>query len=180
VTDDELEAIDPEHTPAGDELTLLTGFLDFYRAVMVRKARGLTREQLNAPLAPSPLTIGGLIKHLAFAEDIWFDHRLLGNERREPWASVDWDADPDWEFHSAADDEPEAYLRLYDETCVRSRAAVAAVVAEGGLDALAKRPNRRGHFFSLRWILLHMIEETARHAGHADLIREHIDGTTGD
>jgi hypothetical protein len=180
VTDDELDAIDPEHTPAADELALLTGFLDFYRAVMVRKAQGLTREQLDVRLGPSTLTIGGLIKHLAFVEDTWFDYRLLGNEAREPWAAVDWDADPDWEFHSAADDEPESCLRLYDETCARSRAAVAAVVADGGLDAMAKRPNRRGTHFSLRWILLHMIEETARHAGHADLIRESLDGTTGD
>jgi uncharacterized damage-inducible protein DinB len=177
VTDDEIAAIDPEHTPTGDELALLTGFLDYYRAVMVRKAMGLTREQLATRLGPSEMTLGGLVKHLAFAEDIWFDHRVLGNDRGEPWASVDWDADPDWEFHSAVDDEPAAIFRLYDEACERSRAAVAAV---GDLDAIAKLPARRGKHFSMRWILLHMIEETARHAGHADLIRESIDGATGD
>ena len=177
MTDDEIATIDPELTPAAGELALLTGFLDFYRGVMVRKAQGLTREQLALRLGPSDLTLGGLIKHLAFAEDIWFDFRLVGNERGEPWASVDWDADPDWEFHCAADDEPAAIFRLYDEACTRSRAAVADV---GDLDALTKFPNRRGRIFSMRWVLIHMIEETARHAGHADLIRESIDGTTGD
>jgi uncharacterized damage-inducible protein DinB len=177
VTDDELEAIDPAKLPTGDEFALLTGFLDYYRAVMVRKAEGLTRDQLAVRLGPSDLTLGGLVKHLAFAEDIWFDHRLLGNDRGEPWASVDWEADPDWELHSAADDEPEAILQLYEAACERSRQAVTQV---GDLDAMAKLPNRRGEVFSMRWILIHMIEETARHAGHADLIRESIDGATGD
>jgi uncharacterized damage-inducible protein DinB len=177
MTDDELAAIDPEHLPTGDELTLLNGFLDFYRAVIARKAQTLAREQLGARLGPSELTIGGLIKHLAYAEDIWFDHRLLGNPRGEPWASVDWLADPDWEFHSAVDDEIDDLLGLYEQACARSRHAVAQV---GDLDATAKVPNRRGVHFSMRWILLHMIEETARHAGHADLIRESIDGKVGD
>jgi uncharacterized damage-inducible protein DinB len=177
MTDDELAAIDPVTVPASDELTTLERFLDFYRAVMVRKAQGLTAEQLAARLGPSELTIGGLIKHLAYAEDIWFDRRLAGNEWVEPWASVDWDADPDWEIHSAVDDDLDALLGLYAQACARSRAAVDAV---GDLDAMCKLPNRRGEYFSMRWILLHMIEETARHAGHADLIRESIDGTVGD
>ncbi|HET9666799.1 MAG TPA: DinB family protein [Desertimonas sp.] len=177
MTDDEIATIDPEHTPTGDELAVLTAFLDYYRAVIVRKAQGLTRDEMNARLGPSEMTIGGVIKHLAFAEDIWFDHRLAGNEIGDPWARVNWEVDPDWEFHSAVDDEPEALLRLYDAACARSRAAAADV---GNLDAVAKFPNRRDRYFSLRWILVHMIEETARHAGHADLIRESIDGTTGD
>ena len=177
MTEEELAAIDPEHLPTGGEFELLTGFLDYYRGVMIRKAEGLTPEQLTTRLGPSVLTLGGLIKHLAYAEDIWFDHRLVGNERGEPWASVDWAADPDWELHSAAADSPEELFALYDAACARSRAAVAKV---GDLDTVALFPNRRGHCFSLRWILLHMIEETARHAGHADLIRESIDGATGD
>ena len=90
MTDDELAAIDPITVPASDELTTLNSFLDFYRAVMIRKAQGLTRDQLATRLGPSELTIGGLIKHLAYAEDIWFDRRLAGNEWGEPWASVDW------------------------------------------------------------------------------------------
>jgi uncharacterized damage-inducible protein DinB len=177
MTDDELAAIDPATVPAGDELTLLRSFLDFYRAVMIRKAQGLTAEQLAARLGPSDLTIGGLIKHLAYAEDIWFDRRLAGNEWAKPWADVDWSADPDWELHSAVDDSLDELIALYERACARSRAAVDAV---GDLDAMCKVPNRRGEHFSMRWILLHMIEETARHAGHADLIRESIDGSVGD
>ena len=132
MTDDEIATIDPEHTPTGDELAVLTAFLDYYRAVIVRKAQGLTRDEMNVRLGPSEMTIGGVIKHLAFAEDIWFDHRLAGNEIGDPWARVNWDVDPDWEFHSAVDDEPEALLRLYDAACARSRAAAADV---GNLDA---------------------------------------------
>jgi uncharacterized damage-inducible protein DinB len=177
MTDDELAAIDPATVPAGDELTTLRRFLDFYRAVMVRKAQSLTSEQLAARLGPSEMTIGGLIKHLAYAEDIWFDRRLVGHEWGEPWVTVDWDADPDWEFHSAVDDDLDQLIGLYEQACARSRAAVDEI---GDLDAMSKVPNRRGEYFSMRWILLHMIEETARHAGHADLIRESIDGTVGD
>ena len=177
MTDDEIATIDPELTPTGDEFGLLTGFLDYYRAVMERKAQGLTRRQLAVRLGPSEMTIGGLIKHLAFAEDIWFDHRVAGNVFGDPWARVDWAAEPDWAFQSAVDDEPDGLLGLYDAACERSRAAVSEV---GDLDAVTQFPNRRGRHFSMRWVLLHMIEETARHAGHADLIRESIDGTTGD
>ena len=145
---------------------------------MVRKAQGLTRRQLAVRLGPSELTIGGLIKHLAFAEDIWFDHRVAGNEFGDPWAASRLGGRPRLgRSSSAVDDEPEGLLGLYDAACARSRAAVAEV---GDLDAVTQFPNRRGRHFSMRWVLLHMIEETARHAGHADLIRESIDGTTGD
>ena len=174
---DDLEALDPDRLPAGDELALLTRFLDYNRAVMRRKAQGLSAEQLARHLGPSEMTIGGVLKHLALVEDSWFHRRLLGQPDPEPWASVDWNADPDWEFHTAADDQPEELLRLYDVACERSRAAVGEV---GDLDVMAQSPNRRGEHFSLRWILIHMIEETARHAGHADLLRESIDGATGD
>jgi uncharacterized damage-inducible protein DinB len=170
-----MELIDPDNR--GDERTLLTQFLDYQRAVMVRKAEGLTAEQLAARLGPSELTLGGLLKHMALVEDSWFHRRLLGRELPEPWASVDWEADPDWEFHTAAQDEPAELFRLYHAACERSRAAVDEV---GDLDAISKVPNRRGEHFSLRWILLHMIEEAARHVGHADLLRESIDGATGD
>jgi uncharacterized damage-inducible protein DinB len=174
---EELEALDPEHVPDADELTVLTRYLDFYRAVMVRKAQGLSQAQLATRLGPSTLTLGGLIKHLALVEDFWFHERLLGHPPNEPWASVDWDADPDWDFHSAVDDDPAELIRMYEQACDHSRAAVASV---GDLDATTKLANRRGQTFSLRWVLIHMIEETCRHAGHADLLRESIDGVTGD
>lgn len=175
--DEELEELDPERVPRGDELTLLTRYLDFYRAIIVRKVEGLSQAQLASQLTPSSLTLAGLIKHLAMVEDFWFGERVLGHPSSEPWASVDWDADPDWEFHSATDDDPAELIQMYEQACARSRAAVTEV---GDLDAVTKQPNRRGHTFSLRWVLIHMIEETCRHAGHADLLRESIDGKTGD
>ncbi|HKA85751.1 MAG TPA: DinB family protein [Acidimicrobiales bacterium] len=170
-----MERTDPDTT--GDELTLLSQFLDYHRATLVQKVSGLDRQQLGTRLGPSTLTLAGLVKHLALVEDSWFDKRLLGHEEREPWASVDWEADPDWEFRTAIDDEPEDLLALYADACERSRAAIAEV---GDPDRLAATPSRRGEPLTLRWIMLHMIEETARHNGHADLLRENIDGVTGE
>jgi uncharacterized damage-inducible protein DinB len=173
-----MERTDPDLS--GDDFTLLTQFLDYHRATLVQKASGLDRAQLSATTGASDLTLAGLVKHLALVEDSWFTERLLGRPDPEPWASAPWDDDRDWEFHSAQDDDPTDLLALYDAACQRSRAAVAEVMADGGLDALSARPRRDGNRVSLRWILLHMIEETARHNGHADLIRESIDGVTGE
>lgn len=161
----------------GDERTLLTQFLDHHRSVLLRKADGLTREQLATRVGASELTLAGLLKHMALVEDSWFQTRLHGRPDPEPWGSVDWDADPDWEFHSAVDDDPSDLVSLYEAACERSRQAVAEVP---DLDTMALKANRRGEAFSLRWILIHMVEETARHNGHADLLRESIDGFTGD
>ena len=100
--------------------------------------------------------------------------RLLGEDPGEPWSRVDWDADPDWDFHSAADDEPEQLLALYTDAIECSRQAIE------GCDDLSATAESRGRVISLRWMLVHMIEEYARHCGHADLIRQSIDGATGD
>ena len=170
-----MERTDPDTT--GDELTLLSQFLDYHRATLVQKVSGLDRRQLGTRLEPSTLTLAGLVKHMALVEDSWFGSVLLGSQDGEPWASVDWEADPDWEFHTAVDDEPEDLLGLYADACDRSRAAVAEA---GDLDRVATKPSRGGESFNLRWIMLHMIEETARHNGHADLLRENIDGVTGE
>jgi len=170
-----MERTDPDIT--GDELTLLSQFLDYHRATLVQKFSGLDRRQLGTRLGPSALTLAGLVKHMALVEDSWFGKVLLGREEAEPWAGVDWDVDPDWEFRTAVDDEPADLLALYADACARSRAAVAEV---GDLDHLAAKPSRSGELFNLRWIMLHMIEETARHNGHADLLRENIDGATGE
>jgi hypothetical protein len=93
---------------------------------------------------------------------------------------VDWSADPDWDWHSAADDTPEQLLALWSDAVTRSRSLVADALAEGGLDRQAKRAWPDGRSPSLRWILCHLIEEYARHNGHADLIREYVDGSTGE
>jgi len=171
-----MERRDPEN--AVDELTMLTQYLDFHRATFVRKASGLTREQMGRRLGPSTLTLAGLTKHLALNEDSWFQNRLMGRPMRDLWRDVDWDADPDWEFRTALDESPEDLFALYADCCAASRAAVAEV---GDLDALSHEESRRsGERFSMRWIILHMIEETARHNGHADLLRENVDGLTGE
>jgi len=171
------------HPPlAAGETDSLLAFLDRQRNTLRRKAEGLTQAQLATRHEPSTLTLGGLLKHMALVEDNWFSVVLLGNDDAEPWRGVDWDADPDWEFRTAADDSPEALRQLLDEAIEASDTTIRQVLAEGGLDALSVRESRRPEEgrFSLRWILLHMIEEYARHNGHADLIRESIDGATGE
>ena len=166
------------HPPmaAGERETLLA-FLAFERQTLRRKASGLTAEQLRTPLPPSSLTLAGLLKHAALVEDNWCAHILRGDEPGEPWASVDWDADPDWEFHSALDDAPEDLFAMFDAAVAASDKVLAEIT---DLDHLAARQRRSGERASLRWILLHLIEEYARHNGHADLIRESIDGQTGE
>ena len=161
-----------------DERTTIGQFLDYQRLTLISRIEGLTIEQLSITRPPSELTLAGLIKHLALVEDSWFVDRMAGRPLPEPWLSAPFDDDPDWEFHSAPDDTPEELLALYRHACARSRAVVAE---HDDLGALSVVPSRQGDgLFSLRWILLHMIEETARHNGHADLLRESIDGLTGE
>ena len=167
----------PKIPTAADELTTLTTWLDWFRATLRMKAGDLDSEQLNLTLAPSTMTLGGMVKHMAWVESWWFVETFLGEPAAEPWVSAPWKRDRDWEWHSAADDGPEQIWGLFDREVERAR----AIVAEAGdLDTHAVKASRRtGEPFSLRWILVHMIEEYARHVGHADLIRESIDGSTG-
>jgi uncharacterized damage-inducible protein DinB len=176
----------PEPPYAGGEVATLLGFLDYQRATLEWKCRGLSDEQLRVALRLSSMTLGGLLKHLACVEDSWFTDVVAGEPLPEPWASVDFQADPEWTWHSAALDSG-VYLRaLWTEGVNRSRAVVQAQLSRGEEAALSEthalpedalRPEDR---VSLRWVLVHMIEEYARHLGHADLIRESIDGQTGD
>jgi len=170
----------PEPPANDDEPATLLGFLDFQRATLAWKTDGLDADGLRATLAPSTMTLGGLLKHLALVEDHWFSERLLGREPEPPWDAVDWDADRDWEWHTAEQDSPDALRALWRASVDRSRAAVAEALADGGLDRLAAIPGRDGSTPSLRWIVVHMIEEYARHNGHADLLRESVDGETGE
>jgi len=163
------------------EAESLVAFLDFHRDLLRRKTEGLTQEQLAQTLAPSTMTLGGLLKHLALVEDNWFSVVLLGNPDAEIWQPVDWESDPDWEWRTAADDSPEFLRDLFDESVDTSNRIIREVLDADGLDRLSVKESRRenGHF-SLRWIILHMIEEYAQHNGHADLLRESIDGRTGE
>ncbi len=167
------------HIPkvAGERETLVA-FLNFQRAVMIDKASGLTQEQWGTRLEPSSMTLGGMIYHLTVVEESWFADMFAGEGLGEPWASVDWEADRDWEWNMAPTMDPEVVLDAYRSAIKRSNEIVASV---GELEQLsAKTGGDQGEHWPLRWILVHMIEETARHAGHADLIRESIDGSTGD
>ena len=132
--------IDPPET--GPELDQLTSYLDLQRATMLWKTEGLTREQLAQPHPPSTLTLGGLLNHLALVEDSWFRVRFAGLPDDELWAGIDWDADPDYEFRTAAELEPEELRRRYEQACARSREVVAAAAS---LDQLSVRapPQRR-------------------------------------
>lgn len=170
----------PEPEPAVDETDTLLGFLDFQRATFEWKCRGLGADGLATRVAASSMTLGGIMKHLAWVEDHWFSFFLHDAERSEPWRSVDWSADSNWEWNSAAHDEPDELRRLWSASVDASRARVAEALARGGMDQLARRTWDSGESLSLRWILVHMIEEYARHNGHADLIREAIDGSTGE
>ena len=168
----------PEPPFSADEVTMLSAFLDYQRATLEWKTSGLDAEGLNATIAPTTMTLGGLLKHMAVVEEYWFGERLIGAE--DPWADVDWEADRDWEWHTAADDSPDYLQKLWQDTVTRARARVKGALANEGLDTLAVIPQRDGSAVSLRWILVHMIEEYARHNGHADLLRESVDGETGE
>lgn len=165
---------------AADETATLLGFLDYQRATVAWKCAGLDSAGLRVTVGASSMTLGGMLKHLAFAEDLWFSRVLHDQTPQPPWDTVDWAADSDWEWHSAANDTPERLQAFWQHAVTRSRGLVADALATGGLDQLTKRPLSSGQFTSLRFVLCHMIEEYARHAGHADLIRESVDGQTGD
>lgn len=165
---------------AADEATMLRSFLAYYRATVRRQAEGLTHAQLMTRLEPSTLTLGGLVKHLAYVEHWWLPMVMEGRHHEGLWAAADWERDADWDWHSAEADTPEELLGLFDAAVVESDGIIERVLAERGLDAESVRlTSRTGQPFTLRWILVHLVEEYARHAGHADLIRESVDGATG-
>jgi len=170
----------PEPPVAADETATLLGFLDYQRATFAWKCAGLDAAGLQATVAASPMTLGGMLKHLGYVEDWWFSRSLYGNDPAPPWDAVDWKADPDWDWRSAAGDTPEQLHALWQDTVARSRTLVVQALADGGLGQLARRTWPDGQAPSLRWILCHMIEEYARHNGHADLIRGSVDGLTGE
>jgi len=149
--------------------------LDHVRTVFAEKTDGLYAVQLEQRLAPSTMTLGGMISHLAYVEDYWFSHRFAGNPPDALWADVDWEADNDFDWHRAVGLPPEQLREEWRTAVVRSRACVAGAA----WNALSALPGRSGRRPDLGWLVLHMIDEYARHNGHADLIRESIDGATG-
>jgi hypothetical protein len=170
----------PEPPMAGDETATLLGSLERQRATLAWKCGGLDAAGMRAMLGPSTITLGGLLKHLALVEDDYFSVKLHGRDRRPPWDTVDWKADPDWEWHSATEDSPEQLFALWQDAVVRSRSLVAEALTEGSLEQLARFTWPDGRAPSLRRLLIDLIEEYARHVGHADLIRESVDGLVGE
>jgi uncharacterized damage-inducible protein DinB len=170
----------PEPPVAGDENATLLGSLERQRATLAWKCGGLDAAGLQATVGASSMTLGGLLKHLALVEEDYFSRRLHDRALGPPWDAGDWDADPDWDWHSAAEDTPEQLMTLWQEAVARSRSAVTEALADGGLDQLARRTWPDGRAPSLRRILIDLIEEYARHVGHADLIRESVDGLVGE
>jgi uncharacterized damage-inducible protein DinB len=154
--------------------------LEFQRATFEWKCAGLEGDGLWAAVPPSSMTLAGMLKHLANVEDWWFSQWLDDRQPEPPWDTVDWEADPDWDWHSALRDSPDELRAIWHEAVERSRVRVAEALADGGLDRPARRRANQGQSPNLRWIVLHMIEEYARHNGHADLLRESVDGQTGE
>ncbi|MGZ8623646.1 MAG: DinB family protein [Actinomycetota bacterium] len=171
-----------EYVPvAGDETATLLGSLERQRATLAWNCGGLDTAGLQATVGASSITLGGLLKHLALVEDDYFTGKLLGRNLGSPWDTVGWDADPDWEWHSAVEDSPEELTTIWREAVDRSRAAVAEALADDGdLGQPTRRTWPDGRTPSMRRILIDMIEEYARHTGHADLIRESVDGLVGE
>ncbi|BAN01899.1 DinB family protein [Ilumatobacter coccineus] len=160
---------------AADERTTLNAFLDQYRAAFLDRAWGLDSTQLNITLPPSSLSLARLIGHMTGVENCWFLERFDGQPEPAYAAALDWEADPDAEMTRAETLPVDQLLAEFDEACNDARRRAAAA---DSLDQLSTATSPSGERYSLRWIMVHMIEEYARHCGHADLIRESIDGDT--
>jgi hypothetical protein len=170
----------PEPPIAGDETATLLGSLERQRATLAWKCGGLDAAGMRTTVGASSMTLGGLLKHLALVEDIYFTQRLLGRDLGEPWTTMKWDDKPDFEWRSAVDESPEELMKLWQDAVTRSREAVTEALAGGGVDQLSRFTWPDGEVPSMRRILIDLIEEYARHVGHADLIRESVDGLTGE
>ncbi|WP_285505308.1 DUF664 domain-containing protein [Actinokineospora sp. NBRC 105648] len=165
---------------AGTEIEHLVGALDRLRTTFRWKADDLDAAGLSVRVGASALTLGALLKHLAFVEDYMFTVKMRGGSPGEPWASVDWDAHPEWPFTSAADDTPEQLYALWDAAVHRSHVRLTTALADGGLDQLVHVSGPDGRHASLRRLVCDLVEEYGRHTGHADLLREAVDGRVGE
>ena len=165
------------YMPAGNEVETLLSTLDRIRSTFAWKCAGLDAAGMTARLGPSTVTLGGLVKHMSLVEDLYFTSWLAGADMPRAWHEYDG---VDWEWRSAADDTPEDLLGLWRAAVARSRVATAGALARDGLAALTLKPRHGQEILNLRRIIADLIEESARHTGHADLIRESIDGLVGE
>ena len=162
---------------APDEREAVLTVLARNRRTFAWKCFGLAHEEMNRRLAPSALPLAGLVKHMALVEDHYLTHQLLGRDYPAVWAPLQHN--DNWDFDSAGEDSPEDLHTLWSAAVARSEAAVAEALADGGLDRLVA-DSGGGDPYNLRRVLIDLIEEYARHTGHADLIRESIDGLVGE
>lgn len=166
------DRLEPEPERHLDERDMLNGWLDYHRATLALKCSGLSDAQLKErAVPPSRLSLLGLLRHMAEVERGWFRQALDGEEARPVYYS---DEEPDGDFDDLDGARVEEVFARWQDECAHARRLVAA---ETSLDARSRGRDGR---FSLRWILTHMVEEYARHNGHADLLRERVDGSVGD
>lgn len=159
-----------------DERTTLSQFLDQYRHRVLTRFGRLTDEQAHTKSLPATnLTPGAVVKHLAHMEDHWFIARVGGGDLPEPWASAPFNTQPGWDFESAANDTVEEIVELYRAACSRSRDVASQLST---LDTTAPRPSFGKGPVTLRWVMVHMLEETACHAGHLDLLTDPLSPPT--
>ena len=172
---------DPPWEPplAGSEVEHLLGALDRLRATFRWKADGLDGAGLDTTVGASALTLGGLLKHLALIEDYKSTRQLRGEPMGEPWDSIH-DGTDDFEFRTAGDDTPDELYALWDGAVARCRSRIDAALAEAGLDQPVHSHDDDGNHANLRRLLFDLVEEYGRHTGHADLIREAVDGRVGE
>ncbi|MEV8585333.1 DinB family protein [Streptomyces sp. NPDC051180] len=169
---DTVTRVDPSTTSG--EREALEQWLDFHRVTLAQKCQGLDDTRLRTPSAPpSDLNLLGLVRHMAEVERGWFRRVLAGEDA--PWI-YSTEEDPDGDIHASDEDTYEEAHATWQGEIAHAR----TLAADRGLDDIGVGKHRSGESFNLRWIYLHMIEEYARHNGHADLIRERIDGATGD
>lgn len=173
-----------EETPwepplAGTEAEQVIGALDRLRWTFRWKVDGLDAAGLGQRIGASSLTLGRLLKHLAAVEDDWFSRKFSGDPMPDAWADNGWDDDDDWEMTSADSDTPVALYALWDSAVERSRAHTVAALASGGLEQEV-HAGAHGQHANLRRLLMDTIEEYGRHTGHADLLREAVDGRVGE
>ncbi|MCW2868411.1 MAG: hypothetical protein JWR20_2599 [Marmoricola sp.] len=168
-----------EPPAAGTETEHLVGMLERLRTTFRWKADGLDDDQLRTRLGASALTLGSLLKHLALVEDDVFGGRFSGTPVTDTWDMSTWDG-PGWEFRSAAGDPAAHVYGLWDAAVARSRERLVASLADGGLDRPGVLQWDDGTRPSLRRHVCDLVEEYGRHTGHADLLREAVDGRVGE
>lgn len=168
------------HHPPLDatEVQMLVFGLERSRAQFAWKVGGLDAEALRRPFPPSAMTLGGLVKHLTRVEDEQREVKWLGGALPATWRPMA--DDPEWDWRSAADDPPEELYAGWAAAVRRTRAVMAELLADGGPDRPSGWDLGDGRRPNLRWLLVDLHEEYARHAGHADLFREAIDGLVGE